>query len=82
MEHTFLFTEGEWRADGIYFTGGGETLAARGRTTVSHEADVWINDGLLVIGEEGGDRFRWHFLGSSIASALRLVGTEGVGTAR
>lgn len=51
MEHTFLFEEGGWEAEGTYLPAEGPPIPARGRTEIIHGDDVWINDGRLVIGE-------------------------------
>lgn len=51
MEHTFLFEEAVWEAEGTYLPAEGPALSARGRTEITHADDVWINDGRLVMGE-------------------------------
>lgn len=54
MEHTFLFAEADWHAEGTYLSEEGETLSARGSSTVSHREDVWIADGGLDVQTEDG----------------------------
>ncbi len=47
MKHTFLFEEGLWRAEGIYLDGTNTVLQAEGTITITHEKDLWINEGSL-----------------------------------
>jgi hypothetical protein len=47
MRHTFLFEEGLWRAEGLYQDSTNTALRAEGTITITHEADLWINEGSL-----------------------------------
>jgi len=47
MEHTFLFREGLWRAEGEFFDGTGNRTGVEGTAQIRHYPDKWIYEGTL-----------------------------------
>jgi hypothetical protein len=47
MEHTFLFREGLWKAEGEYFDGTGNRAEVEGHAHVRHYPDRWVYEGVL-----------------------------------
>lgn len=47
MQHSFLFREGAWRAEGEYRDGAGTVTKVDGETRVRHEAGKWLTEGVL-----------------------------------
>lgn len=48
-QHTFLFREGLWQADGHYYDAQRNLLINEGRSVITHMQDVWINEGYMRI---------------------------------
>lgn len=46
-EHTFLFREGLWRAEGEFFDGTGVRTEVEGEAQIRHYPDKWIYEGTL-----------------------------------
>jgi hypothetical protein len=42
MNHTFLFEEAEWKAEGHYFDQFSVEKIARGKTVILHRVDQWV----------------------------------------
>lgn len=51
MEHTFLFKEGIWRAEGEFFNSFGQPTKAIGEARITHCDNLWLNDAFLKIGD-------------------------------
>jgi len=49
MEHTFLFQEGIWIAEGHYFDDTERTYPLRGMTRITHQEGLWLNEGEMEI---------------------------------
>ncbi len=49
MEHTFLFQEGEWTANGIHSDEQGRQHPANGITKITHDGRQWINAGSITM---------------------------------
>jgi len=49
MEHTFLFQEGRWVANGSYTDEKGDRRPATGSTEVTHTEHGWINAGSMMM---------------------------------
>jgi hypothetical protein len=47
MQHSFLFREGAWRAEGEYRDGAGTVTKVDGETRVRHETGKWLTEGVL-----------------------------------
>jgi hypothetical protein len=47
VEHTFLFREGLWRAEGEYWDGTGSLTAVEGQAQVRHYPDKWVYEAVL-----------------------------------
>lgn len=47
MEHTFLFREGLWRAEGEFYDGVGNLTGVEGEAQIRHYPDKWIYEGTL-----------------------------------
>jgi hypothetical protein len=47
MEHTFLFREGLWRAEGEFYDGAGTRTGVEGEAHIRHYPDKWIYEGVL-----------------------------------
>jgi hypothetical protein len=46
-EHTFLFREGLWRAEGEFFDATGARAGVEGEAQIRHYPDKWIYEGTL-----------------------------------
>jgi hypothetical protein len=46
-EHTFLFREGLWHAEGEFFDGAGVRTAVEGEAQIRHYPDKWVYEGTL-----------------------------------
>jgi hypothetical protein len=46
-EHTFLFHEGLWRAEGEFFDGAGVRTSVEGEAQIRHYPDKWVYEGTL-----------------------------------
>ncbi|MCE5274756.1 MAG: hypothetical protein ABFD70_12360 [Syntrophaceae bacterium] len=52
MGHTFLFTQARWLARGLFFDAKGKALPAEGEISISHQGNLWVNEGIIkVLGE-------------------------------
>jgi hypothetical protein len=49
MKHTFLFEPGVWTAEGTFWGGDGEALAALGRTDITHHSECWLLSGTVKV---------------------------------
>lgn len=49
MNHTYLLEEGEWIARGVYSDEKGNIVQVEGHTFISHQDEVWINDGSMKV---------------------------------
>ena len=49
MEHTFIVQEGAWQALGVYMNERGTPLQLEGEIVITHQAEIWINAGVLKI---------------------------------
>ena len=49
VEHTYLFEEGTWDAEGIFTDGSGSQLPLEGAVTVSHSAEGWLLSGTMQV---------------------------------
>jgi hypothetical protein len=49
MKHTFLFEPGVWTAEGTFWRGDGEALAALGRTEITHHSECWLLSGTVKV---------------------------------
>ncbi len=49
MKHTFLFKPGVWTAEGTFWRGDGEALAALGRTDITHHSECWLLSGTVKV---------------------------------
>ncbi len=49
MEHTFLFQEGRWVANGNYTDAKNDRRPATGSTEVTHTEHGWINAGSMMM---------------------------------
>lgn len=49
MEHTYLFQNASWRAEGVYHTKEGKTYPMTGGSTLSRTADAWTLTGFLEV---------------------------------
>ena len=49
MKHTFLFEPGVWTAEGTFWRGDGEALAALGRTDITHKSECWLLSGTMKV---------------------------------
>ncbi len=47
MNHTYLLTEGIWIANGTYSDPNCGVCQVEGKTIISHQKNVWINDGIM-----------------------------------
>jgi hypothetical protein len=47
--HTYLFREGLWTARGVYYDAERVEKICEGESRISHQPEVWINDGYLRI---------------------------------
>ena len=47
IAHSFLFSEGTWRAEGEYCDAGGNRFATSGETTIRHEEALWRFEAVL-----------------------------------
>ena len=47
IEHSFLFREGTWRAEGEYCDAGGNKFATSGETAIRHEEALWRFEAVL-----------------------------------
>ncbi|MGD9488295.1 MAG: hypothetical protein AB7W47_09755 [Calditrichaceae bacterium] len=45
--HSYLFTEGKWKATGIYTDGDGISYNATGEVIVKHSTGLWMSDGIM-----------------------------------
>jgi len=45
--HTFLFREGLWSVEGVYFDDGGRPIPLEGKTRVTHLPGLWVNEGAM-----------------------------------
>lgn len=75
MNHTLLFEEGNWEANGIYQGEDGKDVVAEGYTKITHEEEVWRNETFLRVkspewieykfiyqiepGDKGAEFLRW-----------------------
>jgi hypothetical protein len=89
LDHTFLFEEGLWRAEGLYVDGTNTALRAEGTIRITHEETAWINEGSLklllptpvefrnryeiVPFEEGRDYTTWRSLNPVIGTLLGKI---------
>ncbi len=48
-QHTFLFREGLWQAQGRYYDPSGAALPCEGEARIKHDQGVWRNNGLMRI---------------------------------
>ncbi|MEW6265293.1 MAG: hypothetical protein AB1641_19620 [Thermodesulfobacteriota bacterium] len=55
--HTFLFEPALWEARGVYYDAQGRRCPCEGRTLITHEPDLWINDGSMKILAEQPQEF-------------------------
>ncbi len=53
--HTFLFREGLWTAEGEYVDEAMNRASLEGEMRITHDADVWLNEGRMLI-DRGGKR--------------------------
>lgn len=52
-EHTYLFKQGLWSADGVYRDGEGNEFPVRGETTIRHGEGRWLLTGkMCLFGDE------------------------------
>ncbi len=58
MGHSFLFERGTWTAQGFFRDGEGRTVQASGKVEVSHEGDIWINEGYMELETDSPVRLR------------------------
>jgi hypothetical protein len=47
VEHTFLFEEGLWKAEGTYLYGSTSIIPAEGFIRIVHEEHLWVTEGVL-----------------------------------
>jgi len=45
--HSFLFREGLWSVEGVYFDDSGRSIPLEGKTRVTHLPRLWVNEGAL-----------------------------------
>ena len=78
LQHSFLFQEGLWLANGRYYDACGVALPCEGQTRITHAEGLWINEGFMrvladqpvefsnryeiVPFEEGQEITTWHSL--------------------
>jgi len=55
MNHTFLFEEGIWIAEGIYSDYKNRIISAKGETEIMHKKEFWISESKLVLKMEDRD---------------------------
>jgi hypothetical protein len=58
LAHTFLFEEALWDASGAYYDAAGTRFPTEGRTVITHQTGLWINEGTLKILSENPMEFR------------------------
>lgn len=46
-EHTFLFREGVWRAQGEYYDGAGTRTEVEGEAHIRHYPDKWVSESVM-----------------------------------
>jgi hypothetical protein len=51
--HTFLFQEGLWIAEGVYYDEAMNRASLEGETRITHHPDVWLNEGRMIIEMDG-----------------------------
>ncbi|RJX21570.1 MAG: hypothetical protein C4570_02455 [Ammonifex sp.] len=54
MNHTFLFQPATWTAKGTFTDADGNTVPVDGETTITHEPEVWVNEGYMRLLDESG----------------------------
>jgi hypothetical protein len=54
MSHTFLFQPATWSAKGTYTFADGKNVPVEGETRISHEPEVWVNEGRMRLLDESG----------------------------
>jgi hypothetical protein len=53
LRHTFLFRPALWESRGWFYDNAGNRLPCEGQTVITHESDIWINEGSMkVIGPQ------------------------------
>jgi len=57
MRHTYLFEEGTWKTSGCYWDNVGDVLDAEGEVTITHEGDLWINIGKIILKSDPPEEF-------------------------
>jgi hypothetical protein len=57
-DHTYLFKQGLWRADGEYFDAAGNAYPVEGEFRITHANDLWINESRMRIVGNGNTVFR------------------------
>ena len=54
VDHTFLLSEGNWKAKGYLFDENEKSFVAQGETKIEHKNDTWIMFGTIkALGENG-----------------------------
>ncbi|HOM03198.1 MAG TPA: hypothetical protein PLH43_10265 [Acetivibrio sp.] len=57
MKHTYIFEEGNWKAEGLYFDHENNCVGVYGETSIKHLKDEWILDGFMELKTENPIRF-------------------------
>ncbi|RCX28103.1 hypothetical protein [Thioalbus denitrificans] len=52
MQHTFLFEEAVWSAEGNYHSGSGAEVALEGESRVEHEPGLWIVNTVMQVRDQ------------------------------
>ncbi|GAE88521.1 hypothetical protein [Acetivibrio straminisolvens] len=57
MKHSYIFEEGNWKAEGLYFDHENNGVGVYGETTIKHLKDEWVLDGFMELKIEKPVRF-------------------------
>ncbi|MFH1197402.1 MAG: hypothetical protein V1720_17010 [bacterium] len=57
MNHTYLFKEATWKADGHFFDETNKALSIQGETKIIHEENIWHSKSKFKLAEGGEGEF-------------------------
>jgi len=57
MKHSYIFEEGNWKAEGLYFDHENNKVEVYGETTIQHLKYEWVLDGFMELKTDNPVRF-------------------------